>query len=196
VLFKKISRPVILTIATLGISLLVGPTAQAASTDVLSQMQPVKQAIKSQTPNEGLVTGSISQVEAYAYQHNAHKVKGASLKATGVKIVADAKKYLGVPYVYGGDSPAGFDCSGLTSYVYHEVTGMSIGRSSYDQIAQGREVPLSQAKVGDVLVFDGGGHVGIYIGHHQFIHAPYPGTQVSIESFGTYAPDYALEFGK
>lgn len=110
------------------------------------------------------------------------------------KLVNTAKKYLGVPYVWGGTMPAGFDCSGFTSYVYREALGIEIGRTTYNQMAIGHEVPVSQAKVGDVLVFYGGGHVGIYLGNGEFIHAPRPGENVKVSSFSELSPDYALEF--
>ncbi|AKU18581.1 hypothetical protein VV02_02640 [Luteipulveratus mongoliensis] len=88
-----------------------------------------------------------------------------------------AHKYLGIPYVYGGSSPRGFDCSGLTSYVFRQV-GKSLPRSARAQQAAVRRV--SSPQVGD-LVFYGypAHHVGIYVGGGQMIDAPKPGMRVN-----------------
>ncbi len=110
------------------------------------------------------------------------------------KLVSTAKKYLGVPYVWGGTTPAGFDCSGFTSYVYREVLGKEIGRTTWDQIASGKQVGLDQAKVGDLIIFYGGDHVGIYLGNGQVIHAPQPGESVKISSVTDMSADFALEY--
>ena len=86
---------------------------------------------------------------------------------------------LGKPYVYGATGPSTFDCSGLTSYVYRNALGIEIGRTTYEQINSGVEVSQSELKVGD-LVFPHAGHVGIYIGNGQMIHAPQTGDVVKI----------------
>ena len=99
------------------------------------------------------------------------------------KVVKYAKRMLGVPYVYGGSSPRGFDCSGFTSYVYRHF-GVSISRTSYSQFGNGIRVARKSLKPGDLVFFHGLGHVGIYIGHNKFIHAPHSGTRVRIESLG------------
>lgn len=107
-------------------------------------------------------------------------------KTIGEKIVASAMKYLGVPYVWGGTTPYGFDCSGLVQYVYAE-NGISIPRVTYSQQAAATPVALSDLKPGD-LVFWGYSayHVGIYIGNGQYIHAPAPGQSVCIQSYSAY----------
>ncbi len=93
----------------------------------------------------------------------------------GARIVAAAKKYLGVPYVYGGTSPSGFDCSGLVYYVYREC-GYSITRTATSQNSDGYYVSRANLQPGDIIIFyntaiTGIGHSGIYIGNNQFIHA-------------------------
>ncbi len=97
-------------------------------------------------------------------------------------VASIAWNYIGVPYVYGGTDPSGFDCSGLTQYCYAQA-GYSIGRTTYDQIAQiqaaGQWVSsMDQLQPGD-LVFPHTGHVGIYEGGGMMIHAPQPGESVS-----------------
>jgi peptidoglycan DL-endopeptidase CwlO len=99
-----------------------------------------------------------------------------SISITGVAAIA--AKYLGVPYVYGGESPAGFDCSGLVAYVYAQF-GIRLPHSSRLQGEIGTPIARSAALPGDVVVMNGGSHVGIYIGGGRYIDAPYPGRVVS-----------------
>lgn len=100
-------------------------------------------------------------------------------------VVDIAYRYLGVPYQFAGSSPSGFDCSGLTMYVFAQV-GISLPHSSSAQGAM-TSIAASAAKPGDIVVLDGGGHVGIYLGGNQMIHAPYPGTKVRVGTlWGSY----------
>ena len=105
---------------------------------------------------------------------------------TARAIIASAMKYLGVPYVWGGTSPSGFDCSGLVQYVFAE-NGISLPRTTYEQQAVVAPVSLVALQPGD-LVFWGGSayHVGIYIGDGMYIHAPAPGQSVCIQSYDAY----------
>ena len=98
-------------------------------------------------------------------------------------VVGIAMRYLGTPYVWGGASPSGFDCSGFTMYVYAQV-GVSLPHSSYAQYGMGVPVAQSQLQPGDLVFFYGLGHVGIYIGGGQYIHAPHTGDVVKISSIG------------
>jgi hypothetical protein len=102
---------------------------------------------------------------------------------TGADVVADAKKYLGVPYVFGGNDPAtGLDCSSLVQRVFKDL-GVSVPRLVRDQLSVGQPVAsLGQAKPGDLLVFDGHEHIGIYLGGNKMLHAPQPGERVKITS--------------
>jgi cell wall-associated NlpC family hydrolase len=102
----------------------------------------------------------------------------------GARVVAIAKKYLGVPYVWGGTNPdKGLDCSGLTDLVYHQV-GVDLPRVSWQQAKAGRPVgSMAQARPGDLLAFGSPvHHVGIYMGDGMLIHAPRPGKDVEISS--------------
>jgi cell wall-associated NlpC family hydrolase len=101
-----------------------------------------------------------------------------------------AERYLGVRYVYGGESPSGFDCSGLVQYAYRQV-GVSLPRTTYEQYRVGEPIPRSELQPGDLLFFDNVGHVGIYVGGGRFIHAPHTGTVVQ---FGTLSGWYAAHF--
>lgn len=111
--------------------------------------------------------------------------------ATGNAIVDYAMQFLGVPYLYGGSSPSGFDCSGLTSYVYR-ACGISINRTADAQMDQGTYVPRDQLQPGDLVFFGSGGyawHVGIYVGNDSYLHAPQDNDFVKISSM-RYANDY------
>ena len=101
---------------------------------------------------------------------------------SGDAVVAEAKKYLGVPYVWGGTDPkTGLDCSGLVQHVYANL-GYDVPRVSGDQAHAGRAVAsLSEAQPGDILAFGSPvHHVGIYVGDNQMIEAPRPGLAVRI----------------
>lgn len=113
----------------------------------------------------------------------------------GDAIIAEAQKYLGVPYVWGGTTPKGFDCSGLVQYVY-ETLGITLNRVSQDQYKQGMHLTRDELMPGDLVFFkDETGdvhHVGIYAGDGQMIHAPYTGAVVSYQSIDT--GHYKTEF--
>ena len=108
----------------------------------------------------------------------------------GARAVALAKRELGVRYVYGGESPSGFDCSGLMQYVYARL-GVPIPRVAADQYRAGRHVSRADLRPGDLVFFDHLGHVGMYVGGGRFIHAPHTGTVVEISSLsGWYSEMY------
>ena len=96
-------------------------------------------------------------------------------------VVGIAMQYLGIPYVYGGSTPAGFDCSGFVMYVYAQV-GVSLPHNAAAQYGYGTPVDRSQLQPGDLVFFNGLGHNGIYIGGGQFIHSPHTGDVVKISS--------------
>jgi cell wall-associated NlpC family hydrolase len=98
----------------------------------------------------------------------------------GQRVAAIAVRAVGVPYRWGGASPAsGFDCSGLVYWAYGRL-GVEVPHSSYALYDRGRYVTRSRMKPGDVLFFSGLGHVGIYIGRGRMVHAPHSGTNVQI----------------
>ncbi len=105
-------------------------------------------------------------------------------------VVGIAMRYLGTPYVWGGASPSGFDCSGFVMYVYSQV-GVSLPHSSYAQYGAGVPVSYDQLQAGDLVFFDGLGHEGIYVGGGMFIHSPHTGDVVKVSAMsGWYSSAY------
>ena len=105
-------------------------------------------------------------------------------------VVGIAMRYLGVPYRWGGASPSGFDCSGFTMYVFAQV-GVSLPHYTGSQWAMGSPVSRDQLQAGDLVFFNGLGHMGIYVGGGNFIHAPHTGDVVKISSMtGWYSSTY------
>jgi cell wall-associated NlpC family hydrolase len=106
-------------------------------------------------------------------------------------VVGVAMSEIGTPYQWAGSSPGGFDCSGLVMYAYSKM-GVSLPHSSYAMASDGVSVPKDQLQPGDIVFFDGNGHVGIYIGGGEFVHAPHTGTTVQVSSLdsGSYAASY------
>lgn len=108
----------------------------------------------------------------------------------GRRAAALSLQFLGRPYVWGGEDPSGFDCSGLVQYVYGRL-GLALPRVARDQYHAGVHVPFSQLEPGDLVFFENLGHVGIYLGRGRFVHAPHTGTVVQIaELDGWYADNY------
>jgi cell wall-associated NlpC family hydrolase len=98
------------------------------------------------------------------------------------QVIAIAMQYLGIPYVWGGASPSqGFDCSGLTTYVFAQI-GISLPHHAASQYGYGVPVSREDLQPADLVFFDGLGHMGMYIGGGQFIHAPHTGDVVKISS--------------
>jgi cell wall-associated NlpC family hydrolase len=100
-----------------------------------------------------------------------------------------ALHYLGVPYVWGGASPDGFDCSGLVMYVYAQI-GIALPHFAAAQYGMGTPVARSDLQPGDLVFFDGLNHVGIYIGGGQLVHAPQTGDVVKISSLSDFGDSY------
>ncbi|HZQ16002.1 MAG TPA: NlpC/P60 family protein [Gaiellaceae bacterium] len=100
-----------------------------------------------------------------------------------------ALKYLGVPYVWGGASPAGFDCSGLVLYVYAQL-GIALPHYAAAQYSLGVPVPRAELQPGDLVFFDNLDHVGIYIGGGEMVHAPQTGDVVKITPLSAFGDRY------
>jgi cell wall-associated NlpC family hydrolase len=140
------------------------------------------------TSTTARVGGALGAVD----RHDTHTVSHATAVAhKQATLVRFARHYVGVPYSYGGTSPrSGFDCSGFTRFVYAHF-GIALPHYSGAQFGMGRRVSRAGLRPGDLLFFDGLGHVGLYVGAGRFIHAPHTGTRVSIDALdGWYAGRY------
>lgn len=115
---------------------------------------------------------------------DAHDVPEYEAPTKGERAAEIAVKAVGVPYRWGGESPAvGFDCSGLVRWAYGRI-GIDLPHSSYALYGEGRRVPTARMEPGDVLFFEGLGHVGLYLGRGRMVHAPQTGRSVEVVRLG------------
>lgn len=105
--------------------------------------------------------------------------RGGNASFSGNGLIAYAASFEGTPYVWGGTSPSGFDCSGFVQYVYAHY-GVSLPRTSQEQYGVGTPVSQADLQPGDLVFFNGLGHVGMYIGNGYMIHAPHTGDVVKV----------------
>jgi cell wall-associated NlpC family hydrolase len=105
--------------------------------------------------------------------------RSASKPTLGQRAARLALKTVGTPYVWGGATPTGFDCSGLVSWAYRRL-GVELPHSSYALYDRGRRVARSRMKPGDLVFFSGLGHVGMYLGRGRMVHAPQSGRNVEV----------------
>ncbi|MGG1676521.1 NlpC/P60 family protein [Neobacillus sp. NRS-1170] len=119
-----------------------------------------------------------------------HKTEAATF---GDKVADIALDYIGVPYVWGGTSPKGFDCSGFTSFTYKQA-GVTLPRTASDQYTKGQAVSKSNLTEGDLVFFStykaGASHVGIYLGDNKFVHASSSGVKISSLGESYYTSTY------
>ena len=151
--------------------------------EVTGRIGQIQAKLASLAPARGSSV-SAAQFAAQISQLTDVQTAAAGVSSTqGETVVAAARKYLGVPYVWGGTDPAsGLDCSGLVQRVYRDL-GYDLPRVSYQQAEAGRAVEggLANARPGDILAFGSPvDHVGIYIGDNQMIEAPRPGKNVQV----------------
>lgn len=119
-----------------------------------------------------------SQARSQARSQSRSNSTTANTSGSRAAVVAYARRFLGVPYVWGGTTPAGFDCSGLVQYVYGNSVGIKLPRVSQAQRNVGTRVSRAQALPGDMVNYNH--HVGIYLGDGYMIHAPKPRDKVRI----------------
>lgn len=156
------------------------------------QAKLIDEARRQESMNEAVVSASQSKVNETLRQIEA--IRKASPKYTPSRgaapissnaVVAYASNFMGTPYKWGGTTPAGFDCSGFTQYVYRHF-GVYLGRTTYDQIKNGRAVSREELQPGDLVFYGRGGsptHMGIYVGNGMYIHSPRTGDVIKISPY-------------
>ncbi len=127
-------------------------------------------------------------------QQSTSSSNAGSASVSSNAIVNKAYQYLGVPYVWGGTTPSGFDCSGFIQYVY-KSQGINLPRVSRAQASSGSYVSIANAQPGDILYFGQSSvtHVGIYLGNNKMIHAPRPGKSVEIVDISWHVRNYRIQ---
>ncbi|WP_295625642.1 C40 family peptidase [uncultured Corynebacterium sp.] len=159
-----------------GITALATPSASAAPIPGIESIEVPGVGNVSDIVNG--VAGAIPGAEAITGGAQTFAPAAAPALSTGQKIVDAARSQIGTPYVWGGTTPGGFDCSGLTSWSYSQV-GKSIPRTSQAQASGGQSVGMAGKQPGDIIAFySGATHVGIYSGGNSVIHAPQEGQNV------------------
>ncbi len=166
------------------LSSIKGEIATLEAQEAARQLQAAKEA---QARVAAAQAAQTQQVQNSVIGATAATPEGATVvPASGYssQVVSIAMSYLGVPYVWGGSTPSGFDCSGLVMYAFAQL-GISLPHSSYAMWNYGTPVPSDQLQPGDIVFFDGLGHVGLYIGGGEFVDAPYTGAFVRVDSLTT-----------
>lgn len=163
-------------------------STQATTSTSASSSAP---ATSSNTTNTTQAATSSSTPQATT--QSSHTAVAATSVSTS-SVISYAEQFVGVPYVIGGTSPNGFDCSGFVQYVFAHF-GVNLPRTSQAQSTIGSSVSVSSAKPGDLLFWGGQGsawHVGIYVGGSSYIAAPQPGESVAVKSFQYFQPSFAV----
>lgn len=113
-------------------------------------------------------------------------ILGEDVLISGQDVVDYANKYLGTPCIYGGATPVGFDSPGFTMYVFKEILGLDIGRTTWNQKNMGESISYENLMPGDLVFTSNYAHVGIYVGSGQYIHAPQTGDVVKVTSIANF----------
>jgi cell wall-associated NlpC family hydrolase len=165
--------------------------ARAEATDALAEQRRVQASVSKEL--NGLVQQAQGR-EAAARQAKVSQQSGQLGGGTGPApsgsagaAVAAAKRALGVPYVSAGEDMSGFDCSGLTQWAWAQA-GRALPRTTYDQWNAGTHVAMSAIQPGDLIFYNGRGHVALYVGNGQMIHAPHTGLTVKYDAVNYWGP--------
>lgn len=177
----------------MGIGAATAPGAGAQDDPNAPQLLPLQ-------PIPDMPSNPLSPAGSSVTDQTMNAVSPANVPGNGMraKIVNYAMQFLGVPYVWGGESPNGFDCSGLVQYVFRHF-GVDLPRVSYQQASRGTIVPLSQLQPGDLVAWDenpnqpGADHIAIYAGNGYVVEAPHTGANVRYRKLSKNEGAYGVE---
>ncbi|MFT9274117.1 MAG: LysM peptidoglycan-binding domain-containing protein [Liquorilactobacillus nagelii] len=181
------------TTATSSSSSAVASSSQATSTQATTSTSASSSAPATSSNTTNTTQTATSSSTPQATTQSSHTAVAATSVSTS-SVISYAEQFVGVPYVIGGTSPNGFDCSGFVQYVFAHF-GVNLPRTSQAQSTIGSSVSVSSAKPGDLLFWGGQGsawHVGIYVGGSSYIAAPQPGESVAVKSFQYFQPSFAV----
>ncbi|MBS4461698.1 MULTISPECIES: NlpC/P60 family protein [unclassified Facklamia] len=183
----------------------VNPVDVAAAEEAARQAEVAAQAAQAAAEETARVAREEAEAKLQAAQEAAAQAQAAqeaAVVATGnvEALLSNASQFLGTPYVWGGKSPSGFDCSGFVQYVYRQTYGVDIGGWTGAQEHSGQRISVSEAQPGDLYFWGEPGstyHVAIATGDGKYIHASQPGTPLEYNAISSYfSPSFALRVNK
>ncbi|MEU3369762.1 NlpC/P60 family protein [Streptomyces sp. NPDC006711] len=151
-----------------------------------------KRAVESKLAQARRMLNALPTADRAAFDRSSRSGRGEAPPLSGsapassraAAAVMAARSAVGKPYIWGANGPSGFDCSGLMQWSYARA-GVGLPRTSQEQRYAGRQVPLSQAKPGDLIAYrHDASHIAMYVGNGQVVHAPYPGAPVRYDPVG------------
>lgn len=174
----------------IGQSLKLASSLTSYTTNGVTKSTTTSSTTKSTTTK----TKSSTSTSKTAVSQAPTSIKRSSTTASSANITAYALTFLGVPYVWGGTTPSGFDCSGYVQYVYSHF-GINVGRTTYTQQYAGTKISVASAQAGDLYFWGSYGsayHVAIALGSGQYVMAPAPGQVVRTGNVSSYTPSFAV----
>ena len=174
----------------IGQSLKLASSLTSYTTNGVTKSTTTSSTTKSTTTK----TKSSTSTSKTAVSQAPTSIKRSSTTASSANITAYALTFLGVPYVWGGTTPSGFDCSGYVQYVYNHF-GINVGRTTYTQQYAGTKISVASAQAGDLYFWGSYGsayHVAIALGGGQYVMAPAPGQVVKTGNVSSYTPSFAV----
>lgn len=172
----------------------IGQSLKLASSLTSYTTNGVTKSTTTSSTTKSTTTKSSTSTSKTAVSQAPTSVKSSSTTASSANITAYALTFLGVPYVWGGTTPSGFDCSGYVQYVYSHF-GINVGRTTYTQQYAGTKISVASAQAGDLYFWGSYGsayHVAIALGGGQYVMAPAPGQVVRTGNVSSYTPSFAV----
>ena len=172
----------------------IGQSLKLASSLTSYTTNGVTKSTTTSSTTKSTTTKSSTSTSKTAVSQAPTRIKSSSTTASSANITAYALTFLGVPYVWGGTTPSGFDCSGYVQYVYSHF-GISVGRTTYTQQYAGTKISVASAQAGDLYFWGSYGsayHVAIALGGGQYVMAPAPGQVVKTGNVSSYTPSFAV----